>query len=155
MTTTAYPRRLHAACGQPVDGDGRSGVYSCPTCTLVVAPASTRDVYACCVSSIGRPCAHERHAVQQLEDAAPGLFVTIRAHELEPGDRIVEDTDHDGNVYEHYAYPLELDGIYHRPEDAPSYRRHRHVGVQLMYADAYAYRPADALVRIIAREVRR
>lgn len=76
--------------------------------------------------------------------------LTIAPHELERGDRIIGwlgDADEYVDVRDARGDWI-VDGVIVRPEDAPSYRRHRHGEVQVTFADARINLPELAEVTV-------
>lgn len=73
----------------------------------------------------------------------------LTATNLLPGDRIlgwmsdddpVDVSDDRGN--------WTVEGVIDRPEDAPSYRRHRHGYTQIIFTDSYLEIPEDAHITV-------
>ena len=78
----------------------------------------------------------------------------VPPHDLQRGHRIVGWTGDDGHVdIADDRGNWTVDGVIVRPEDAPSYRRHRHGYVQVLFADARIDLPEMAPVVIDRPEV--
>jgi len=77
-------------------------------------------------------------ATEYLPRIPTGMIVEISAREVQAGDTLLGWTSSSGetvNVFDEDGVWL-VDGTIHRPEDSPSYRRHRHGEVQLLFADS-------------------
>ena len=77
--------------------------------------------------------------------------LTIAPHELQRGDRIVGWVGLDSEPVDvrDDRGDWVVDGVIVRPEDAPSYRRHRHGDVQVLFVSARLDLPEGASVTVV------
>lgn len=98
------------------------------------------------VTEVGRALTEAGYEIRQSEDRqsfvveAPSqaAVVTVRAREIQAGDEVIGWTSESGEEVDvrDDGGDWIVDGIIVRPEDAPSYRRHRHGEVQVLFADS-------------------